>query len=536
MTIRKLCLLPLACAVACNLDSFAGPSVSVEKELGTCFVPCDSSVTSSVPLIHCDGGAVDCTSWAGGRDKFRVVADYGDDLVFTSPGSVPPPGLTVLSSGQPVANTSTFTGSTDGGHYLATAVVLAPVDEELVSFVVSSDAGVNFTSTAGPYQVDDATISAAIAECPSSRAAAAGSCTLAAGEGVATVTVTAPSGLATDGGIVTFSVDDIPAATVTSVVFNTVVDPQQSSGTVSIPAPNSPGSTWALTARISRFTAVLPAITLRRSNPIQLAIADGSVDQSTFPSGSPPQRAAAEADARCRTLTLGIDAPDHTSDNSVALTSSVFSITADGNTSGTTTVDSGGLGFVTLLLPVTPGSDRVASVRATSGPEASGQAALTLSEVGPVSAALAAPLNTATVTASGSPAVTVSGRLAPPRVGLAFPPGTAVTVITRASNTSSATLPCGAPILADAVFCDPGHVDPSTVAPGGCLFDSPLATVASDGSFSVSLAGGICFAGTLTVEVWSRQTIDIDPAKCVGELGTTTAPTMLTSTSIEFSQ
>ncbi|MFT5457574.1 MAG: hypothetical protein ACI9K2_004071 [Myxococcota bacterium] len=87
-----------------------------------------------------------------------------------------------------------------------------------------------------------------------------------------------------------------------------------------------------------------------------------------------------------------------------------------------------------------------------------------------------------------------------------------VAVVLRPLTTES-DLPCGDPVPSSRVACDPADVDPTV--DGDCWLTQELSGL-TFGRNVVPLSPGVCWAGTVQVELWSRPWTEITDG-CVGE-------------------
>lgn len=273
-------------------------------------------------------------------------------------------------------------------------------------------------------------------------------------------------------------------------------------GKLPIAVPAGDMGTWEVRAFVSELTAVAQA-TLRPPEGLQLA-ARREVEVDAVPSASPVGVTIGEPDSNCRNHRITIEGRDVVVGGTVSLSTN----------QGSWVGGSAGLdlrllgdrtGEVQLLLPSVLTGNAVTLVATSSGVPSS---SMTL-DVLPIAAEggfLYPPLGgTIPVDAEGSAPRTLQGRIEPP-VGASFPASTKVEVRITSVQPAPNDPPCPDVITVPELTCDP-----ATGEGLGCALLPPTLGVSTDGWFSVPIAGGLCFAGEITLKVYADQ-YQRDPA------------------------
>jgi hypothetical protein len=354
------------------------------------------------------------------------------------------------------------------------------------------------------------------------------SCTVSAGVGSALVTVSAPRQVAAPSASLTWTLDDVPSGA-PALTVPLQLQAEEKSGMLSVPAPDQPGKKWRLVASIGRAQGVSSPILLVPPRPIRLRLVpkDTPRDSIDFGASGIPERTSGEPDAACRELLLAVDAPE-VSQGRLTLQSNLGVIAGRG-TQVEVELDSSRRAYVSLVLPSGHTGSRSMQVSAQASPLRSDVLSMPLEPVYPLAGSLFAPTSQLSVGASGSMAATLGGRLVLP-LGAQAVPGTPVSlVVTATPNTSAGTLPCGRPVSAQVLACNP--TDPAGV--GGCLLAPLSATVDELGHYNVALNAGICFVGDVTIEARGRRYLSGE-GTCLGERGVTGAPQSLGQITLSF--
>lgn len=232
------------------------------------------------------------------------------------------------------------------------------------------------------------------------------------------------------------------------------------------------------------------------------APSDDELAALDFAAPSEPIRLAhGEPCEACRSLWIAVDWPRFADADAVTLTTSYGSFD-DGTKQGVDTLDLSsttvdGRAAVELRIPELPTSDqpnREVVIRASVG---SLRASLSIPILTPPpsSASLVAPASVV-LGDNGSPQVVLAGIVTMPEGASLI--ADSLSLIVDAVADPDVVPNCTA--LPDTFLrCDPDNVD--AAIDGGCILTPSGVSVLGETSFSITLAGGICFAGTVSIQL-----------------------------------
>ncbi|MFT3763944.1 MAG: hypothetical protein QM820_00225 [Minicystis sp.] len=527
-----IALVILGALPSCGADvPESGPAVTVsvwDEEAG-CYARCEGTSPLDPAVAAAAGQA--CPEQAGGLgrtcalrqggDRVRIVADYGG-VTVTSCADVTLPTLTAIlddETGQKAIG-GLSPGCVDHQHYFAQKTLTTPVtSSRTVRFRVASSASY-FTDTPS-FDLTRPAVGLAVARCLDAEGKPVAGCSLVAGVDQTLVTITVPAGVAESTATLSWTVDG------TSLQSQSVaLAPSGSAtkaGSFQLPAPDAPGKTLTITAQVGDLEPASQSVALVAPDPLKIQIAKvGAALDFTSP---PPAVAAGDPTKECRRLTVGILAPKGAPGDTVMLKASQGTLdgSADPVTLKLHEAQPGRTASATLDLPVSPAGPLV-QLTASSGNALATSLQLQLLPILPTAAQLAAAKKSIIVDAGGSAAAEVSGFALAPG-GASFLEGSRVLVVVKATPSSGpAPLSCGAPSAASDLDCDP------TVAgqlPGGCLLAPTSVKLGADGALTIPLAAGVCFAGTVTVDVYAATYASSEA--CLGDRKVTDGPVRLTT-------
>ncbi|MEX1364722.1 MAG: hypothetical protein AB1Z98_16465 [Nannocystaceae bacterium] len=307
-------------------------------------------------------------------------------------------------------------------------------------------------------------------------------------------------------------------STVVTVPLEIASDDGRSSGSTWLPAPDRPGVTWSLRVRHDSLVAELPqGYQLTHPSTTRMLVLD--YDPSAPPAGRvglealdfdapppAPRRIVGEPDLACRELWVAVEARTPPSDGRITLVASA------GALEPTEVPLEDGRGATRLTLPESAASPTLTIT--ASGTDLPGSA-LTYRHV--------PTLPTAVVLYSGPPTIAVgpTGAASGSIFGqLYFPEGVDprsadIALVVNATDGTDIE-PCPTPVPASRLFCDAEDALDDGSLSGDCLLTPPDVMVGGSGAFSIPLTGGLCFTGTVTVDVHAAVTLE-QAGTCVGE-------------------
>lgn len=516
----------LACLVAsgCPEETVPRPTIYVQRHVllsdGTrCAVQCSTGTLPALVEPACTMGET-CVL-APGRDELRIIVDYGE-VVFDANQTLPSASVSVLWDSTPSGPPDVVAATkADDGTAQAVKEVIVPLAQS-GELTISASVGAGFSGSAGPFSIVAPDIAVTFERCDASPGSA---CELPAGGGRTIVRVDAPRGLA-------------------NVVLTSYLDEVQQGQGITVPiagpvgedlfplvdVPDQEGARWKIVARAdlsptSTLSSKMPAIAdLVAAPDVELGAIAPDAAMSSFVDGEFPQRIALEPDPECRRATAVVRIDGAGPEHRVELTTSAGVLDDQGKTVERTFDDSGTV-TIELVLDdeLVPGG----RVVLTAASEEFGKVER-IWEMAPllaVDAELFLPGSPQFVDAEGTPGLTVTGILVPPRdltlnaefnfAAPQFSPGTVATVLLAPAAEGMA--PCGTPVPAKNIKCDRRGL-PNTTR-GGCVWTPDVVTVAADGSFALELPAGSCFVGALDISVYGMTypANTFDPTRCVGE-------------------
>lgn len=528
--------LPLSAALlaaACNSVPEREPVLVVARlgADGTCQVcprtagelPCGLSDDGALlaAIGHDDCAAAESCVFEAGWDEALLVAVLGRADAFDGylgPGESV--SVTTVQDGtqSAVANAALFASAEAGGScsfvYAAPQLALTTGDDATIRWVLADGGDLDLYSKT--YEVRPAGVCATIA--PSTGPVIAGVTRM-------TVTADVPAKYPVESlqvaqlinGVVADAANFAPAEAVTTDLGKRL--------TKSFVAAAQPFARYRVelrgvqpgagtTSACGATGATAAEFDLQAPKPLQLALVDGDVadDAVDFGQGVQVARIAAEPVDDCRQLKLGIKAEGLPTGSTLTLTTDAGSLDNSGSTIVRPLPADGEL-VTPLRLPATRPSASEVHLSATFGAATRGDLALAFA---PVYAddwkALTTTSPTVQVDATGSPALSLKGRLFAPG-GVEFLPGYRLDVHVEPSA-GGVPAKCGPAIPASLITCDPAKQGGG----GGCALADTSVTVAADGSFTIDLSAGACFIGQVRVYVRGPAYRAGEDAKpCIGE-------------------
>jgi hypothetical protein len=350
------------------------------------------------------------------------------------------------------------------------------------------------------------------------------SCTLVAGVDKVLAIVTTPFGVSETSATINFAVGGESSASSSPPLS---VGSKQKVASTSFDLPPKPDAQVTVSAVVGSYQPPTPiTITLVAPDALQMQVAKDSNGLSFPNPPAPPTLTAGDPTPECRLVVVGVYAPDGAANNQVTLQSSQGPIDGIGDKVQKTLVPAmgGNLAFFNLALPASPSSQLV-QLAANGGGLLNRTLLLTLDPVWPLQAQVATAKKAITVDKTGSQATSVAGTAIAP-LKASFLAGTKLAVVVTATPASPMPpLECGTPSSPSDLACDPTD---STQLPGGCLLAPKNVAVSPSGDFTIPLSSGVCFAGTITVDVYSRTyTSTAEP--CLGDRTVSATPLRLTS-------
>lgn len=458
----------------------------------------DLAVAADLGSPVCQGNAgapeeVAC-SLRGGEDKLLILGDYAG-LSVNACESVGVPELSVILDDQGEKAIGglvygCFPDDTGGNHYYVHRVLTAPVARS-IGMVLRVSAGESFTKDTTTYPLSLPVVGLSVcADQPDD-------CHKVAGVDSTEVTVTVPAGVAATSALVRYGTGTggAGAAGEITVPFNRV-EGDFKSGSQAISMPDAPSAALTVTAYVDGLDPVSDQITL--TAPLDLVV---KTEKPSAPKIAYARVVAGDPDAVCRQLNVRVEAPSGAPENQVTIQASAGTLDGvEGQVVRAVSKDKPALAL--LEIPFGETSQAVL-INARAGEALSTSINVDLLRMLPQAASLAASQKAIVVGANGAPAVLLKGTVSSPKSGALFAADTPLLVTIDATAASPMpSLPCGA--LTDAGDIDCSPLDP-TMLPGGCLLAQKTVLVSPTGEFTIALAGGACFAGTIQVDVWSTR-------------------------------
>ena len=405
--------------------------------------------------------------------------------------------------GGPLEAATTVNFVNQGDHRLARTFVSVD-DAPGQDWVISARVGDQPDSRTYALVASDITVT--VPQCPANE----DECSFPAGLGSVVVDITAPANTAAAQATLVSSIDGVTINTETVALSGTANNPK--TGSKMLAVPDQLGR-WLLEARVGASFGQRESIELRPATDITLVLGDRNLSDEELCSGAvePPPRAVLEPTAACRELALCVLAPDRPANGQIAITTNIGQV---GGQSGqaTVTIDDTGQAVLDVDLPTSVPSDPRLIVEGSADGVGGVPLVYALAPVLPIGpGTLNSPVNVATVGETGSSSITLSGQLPLPQ-GASLASDARLTVRVEAEPAVAPVgLPCGPSISDAALDCDPSQGNP-----GGCVLAPLEVPVSADGSYSIPLAGGICFEGTVTVSALGLV-YDDNSATCLGE-------------------
>lgn len=515
-----------------EIDVRDGPDLEIQlldREQGchrTCgaaqVAPEVASLVGEEPECPTTGTAEPECVFSGGSDRIRVIADYGD-LAFASCGKVADPTLSVLvEDAGPTDIGAMVPGCGPDRRYFAYRTLTAPISESpSVRFRVTS--GDAFLALSEPFRLTPAQLDLRVEACLHDGTPPP-DCELVAGVRQTVITIRAPRDLAVpnDMARLTYSTG---AGTFNEVDVQLKVTEDHREGSYKLTMPSEPGETLTIDAAAGSLVAPTQTVTLVPAGPLQLSAAVPVAEPSAL-----PRIAAGEPEADCRKIAVTVSAPDGVPGDQVLVQASQGTFENGGNQITKSLFPNGALeqAITHLQLPKSPASQSVSLLASEAGAGGTVPPAFLsfeLERIWPIAASLATATKQAALTDKGAPEVVIKGTALPPKTGAVLQPDTIVHVVVTATADPTVALPCGTPVSEEDLRCDatkPGEL------PGGCLLSPATVALGTQGAFEIKLSAGICFAGTVGVDVYS-PTYETSDELCLADRAVTDLPSRLTT-------
>lgn len=480
--------------VACDDES--GPTrprvtvFRIDQVQGNCYVACGDAVADSRELTvleerkPCPASSSDCV-FRQGVDQLLVVADY--TVGSESCEAVEPPTVTATPEGQADTGAQTVVqrcGVAD--RHLA----MRPLDPFKLSnasrFSLRVDGGHEYSTTLPSLQLQtpqDITIE--IEGCPPS-----GDCHLNLGRDTAKVIARGYTSL--DAPTLYWSVKGQATQSKVMPAWRAVSGVRASTEEI-IELPSAPGNVLSVYAQIGPLRTGTVSATLDRPEELVITLSRSTQpDKSAVVAGDPA--------AICRKLDVTIKAPTGLPGKIAPVVVNQGSL-ASGSAKQDVPLNIDGNGFraITQLdLPIKPTERQVTVTVAAGTPEARTVAFELLPML--TGTAKLSGTHTLQVSATGSESATLTGTAQRPAGApdAIFPPGTRLFVVATATADGSQP-PCGPPSPPEELNCN--RTNPAA-ALGGCLLAPSQVEIAADGTFSLPLHSGVCFAGQITLDLY----------------------------------
>ena len=532
--------LPASVEIATASDysfSIAQPKIGVEV-LQTqggkrCFAACSAAPAVGSTLgQQCAGSPVDC-AFAAGKDEIRVSVTSGIEAAATANGEAPKLDLVGNDVAiDPKVDFIPAAQSTGDARYdvVFAARVTAPLTAfDSLAFRATWSDQVS-VSTDSSFTVGKATPTLDIDACPKATASSPSQCELPSGAGSINVTVSLPAGFVGKSAALSSTVSGHGVDAAAGQTLTLALDADgQASASAELEVPTGLGHTWTVVATVDSLSAN-KVMTLRAPADVLLGISAG--DQTATPGKiAVPDRAVHEPRLECRTYSVSVSVPDPPNSGQIKLSSVLGTF-------------NGKQGDVLLNLDQTnadaewvlPTDDDSASVPLTLDVDALRSLHFTVRRQ-PVlpsgsGGTLAARQNSFDVGPPGTPDdIALRGALSI-EPGTVFGSKSALLVRTQVVSATTTKLPCGTPVSSSLIKCDPTAT--SVQDRGGCFLTPFTVAIAPDGSYSIPIAGGLCFEGELEFTALSRVYTESDPAKCLGELKQSDEVVAVGSTNLTF--
>jgi hypothetical protein len=511
----------------------AQPTIAVEVLLRDveppCFAACNGGATVSATLgLRCDTDPRDC-SFVAGKDEIRVSVTSGIEAAAAAQGAVPKLDLVgddkVLDPKVEFIRSPQSSGS---GRYdvVLTARMFAPLATlDALAFRASWPDDV-VVATDSSFRVSTEEPALVLGECPDD-----GTCNLPSGLGSVAAIASFPQGFA--GQVASFSSrvsgrGADPAAAKTATL--TLDDAGLASGEVEMDVPAGIGHKWTVQATAQGLTASKSVNLLEPADAL-LGIDAGDREATPGEVRIPP-RAGRAPRVECRTYSLAVRVPDRPDSEQVTLSAGVGTFNgAQGE--ATLNLDGRNDASATWVLPADDDSPSVLLELAVDA-QRKRQLVVPREPVLPLGngGTLAAQKPAFEVGVTGTPDdVALRGTLAVvPNAVFGF--GSSLLVRTRVVSAEQNDLACGAPIAPSLVKCDPTAATPQER--GGCFLTPFSVALNPDGTYSIPVAGGLCFEGALEITTLSKVYTEIDRNKCLGDLEQSTSVVPVGSATLKF--
>lgn len=525
----------------------ASPSIAVEKLIagakGPCFAPCEGSAAVSANLdLRCKLTAQEIAAGkpetatcglAAGADLYRVSIDYGADVPVGT--TLTQPSLKLIGDDASLDSGAKFTFPTQPAHNdmfrpLAVARLRAPLTPFAVLELEATLPGDLVPTTGGILSVQSAAPTLRFDACSD-----CANCVLPSGVGSVGATLTAPVGFAGKQATFSSTVSGFGELSLANPTKTLLATPEGvAEGTIKLDVAPGIGRVWTVSTQLEGLEASCRA-TLRQPDAPLLAV--GALGSRPSPTSSQiPARVLGEPSADCRSYDVSVEVPDPPSNRVVTLRSTV------GNVGGKALETSLALNLEDkassrLVLPdsnTSPLIDLsliVDAQRAVTLPIRL-RPMLPLIGVG----SLVAAQRALTIADTGTPnGVALRGtvQVIP---GTKFAAGSTLVVRTRViSGGTESGLSCGTTVDPSIVTCDQAAANLQDR--GGCFLVPATVPLNPDGTYTISLASGLCFTGEVEITVFSYVYISTPaPGSCIGELETSSSPQAVGSLNLKFSK
>ncbi len=483
---------------------------------GTIDPPADLGVTDT-----CDTGPAACEIVLG-ETTVRVIALY-DNVRFDEPLTAPAPAFMAYIDGNEWAG-----GGADPADWiphrrnpheawfeLYRNLPYATGDSLWFRVLAAND----FFQDSVRFKLRPPALSVTIESCPED-----GDCELPAGLGQATVLVEGPAYV--DEPVTAWERSNgVKVAGTEQEVALSRTSSERGQGELAFAVPGTASTVWEIVVQVADLSATSQPVHVRRPEDIELAVSATKPTAETADFGGEPHidRSAGDLET-CRQLYIAVETPDMPPAGTVDVTTS-FGVLEGKAAGNPVTLSLDGTGFATGLLTWDPPDDGSTTIQVQA--VADGLETRTLSfDLEPVysdSAVLLPPPAPVQVSAAGSEETRLSGWFVAPEGAEISPDLEAWVVVGATASSTSEPLPCGTPIPAAYLQCDPGRLTGSDA--GGCLLTPDGVTLDPDGTFHVTLTSGVCFAGEVTVAVHGYRYLESEG--CLGERAVSSTPEML---------
>lgn len=263
----------------CTLEDnpVSGPDLLIQKldEEAGCYVACEGQAASTAapPSDTCPGAETVNCGFAGGADRVRVLADYGDVLVDPQK-QLKPPVLTLIADGVELPTKPAFVQRAPGtSEARFEATFLAPA-QQVATLLARVTTETGFGGEIIPLSVEKPAPRLRIEGCSSSQDV---TCERQAGVGKLKVTVLAPQGYSGQEAVIFTFVGEVSKETSTVTLGQPVLDDETGMrlalGSASFDTPIDEGTKWKLLARVGGYSSADHEVSI---GPLAPALAVGN--------------------------------------------------------------------------------------------------------------------------------------------------------------------------------------------------------------------------------------------------------------------